>query len=63
MYADFKHRYVILNPKKMYAAGADLKAGAKAILEEHESLNDRWRLGHTKASTHAVVAHNKRDFC
>ncbi len=51
MYADFKHRYVILNPKKMYAAGADLKAGAKAILEEHESLNDRWRLGHTKVHT------------
>ncbi|QQP57772.1 Myosin heavy chain 1, partial [Caligus rogercresseyi] len=48
VYADFKHRYVILNPKKMYDAGKDYKAGAKAILEEHESMDDRWRLGHTK---------------
>ena len=47
-YADFKHRYVILNPTKMYGAGTDVKAGAKAILDEHESLDDRWRLGHTK---------------
>ncbi len=59
MYADFKHRYVILNPKKMYAAGADLKAGAKAILEEHESLNDRWRLGHTKASSRSGFPRKK----
>ena len=42
VYHDFKHRYIILNPKKMYAAGTDLKAGAKALLEEHESLNDKW---------------------
>ena len=26
----------------------EFQAGAKAVLEEHESLNDRWRLGHTK---------------
>ena len=26
----------------------EFQAGAKALLEEHESLNDRWRLGHTK---------------
>merc|ERR1712038_774574 len=45
---EFKLRYVILNPKNMHGAGEDLKAGAKLILEEHESLNDKWRLGHTK---------------
>ena len=48
VYHDFKHRYIIMNPKKMYAAGTDLKAGAKALLEEHESFDDKWRLGHTK---------------
>lgn len=48
LYHDFKHRFVILNPKKMYGAGTDLKAGARAILEEHRDLDDRWRLGHTK---------------
>ena len=48
VYKEFKHRYVILNPKKMYAAKDDIKAGAKCILEEHEVLNDRWRLGQTK---------------
>jgi myosin heavy chain 6/7 len=48
LYKDFKHRYVICNPAKMYAAGDDIKGGAKSILDEHESLNDRWRLGNTK---------------
>jgi len=27
---------------------ASVKAGAKAILEEHKELDDRWKLGHTK---------------
>merc|ERR1711884_1012411 len=44
LYREFKLRYVILNPIKMHGAGEDLKAGAKAILEEHEALNDKWRL-------------------
>jgi len=48
LYKEFKSRYVILNPKKMYGAGDDIAAGAKLILEEHEALNDRWRIGHTK---------------
>merc|ERR1712110_850868 len=48
LYKEFKNRYVILNPKKMYGAGDDLQAGAKQILSEHEVLNDRWRTGHTK---------------
>ena len=48
VYKEFKHRYIILNPVKMHGVGEDLKAGAKLILEEHESLDDKWRLGHTK---------------
>jgi len=48
LYKEFKSRYVILNPKKMYGVGDNIQEGAKLILEEHESLNDRWRIGHTK---------------
>merc|ERR1719350_975946 len=48
VYLDFKHRFIIIKPKEVYAAGTDLKAAAKVILESIESVNDRWRLGHTK---------------
>merc|ERR1719412_1932219 len=48
VYADFKHRFIIIKPKEVYAAGTDLKAAAKVILESIEAVNDRWRLGHTK---------------
>merc|ERR1712088_1161593 len=48
LYKEFKSRYVILNPKKMYGVGDNIQEGAKLILEEHESLNDRWGIGHTK---------------
>merc|ERR1712045_407886 len=48
VYLDFKHRFIIIKPKEVYAAGEDLKAAAKIILESIESVNDRWRLGHTK---------------
>merc|ERR1719266_2820994 len=48
MYKEFKSRYVILNPVKMYGAGDNLQEGARVILSEHEVLNDRWRTGHTK---------------
>merc|ERR1712110_338043 len=48
MYKEFKSRYVILNPVKMYGAGDNLQEGARIILSEHEVLNDRWRTGHTK---------------
>merc|ERR1712228_988924 len=47
VYLDFKHRIIII-PKEVYACGTDLKAAAKVILESIESVNDRWRLGHTK---------------
>jgi myosin heavy subunit len=47
-YKEFKNRYVILNPKKMYGVGDNLQEGARQILSEHEVLNDRWRTGHTK---------------
>jgi len=48
VYLDFKHRFIIIKPKEVYACGNDLKAAAKIILESIESVNDRWRLGHTK---------------
>merc|ERR1712158_133287 len=48
MYKEFKSRYVILNPVKMYGAGDNLQEGARIVLSEHEVLNDRWRTGHTK---------------
>ena len=32
----------------MHTAAPDLKAGTKIILESVESMNDKWRLGHTK---------------
>jgi len=48
IYLDFKHRFIIIKPKEVYAAGTDLKAAAKVILESIEAVNDRWRLGHTK---------------
>merc|ERR1712198_827418 len=48
VYPEFKHRFIIIRPKEVYACGTDLKAAAKVILESIESVNDRWRLGHTK---------------
>merc|ERR1719412_2275200 len=48
VYLDFKHRFIIIKPKEVYACGTDLKAAAKIILESIEAVNDRWRLGHTK---------------
>merc|ERR1711997_1044029 len=48
IYLDFKHRFIIIKPKEVYACGTDLKAAAKIILESIEAVNDRWRLGHTK---------------
>merc|ERR1711981_554073 len=48
VYLDFKHRFIIIKPKEVYACGTDLKGAAKVILESIESVNDRWRLGHTK---------------
>merc|ERR1712198_648743 len=48
VYLDFKHRFIIIKPKEVYACGTDLKAAAKVILESIEAVNDRWRLGHTK---------------
>ena len=48
LYKEFKSRYVILNPVKMYGVGDNLQEGAKLILSEHEVLNDKWRTGHTK---------------
>jgi len=48
VYLDFKHRFIIIKPKEVYACGTDLKAAAKVILDSIESVNDRWRLGHTK---------------
>merc|ERR1712198_513590 len=48
VYLDFKHRFIIIRPKEVYACGTDLKAAAKVILESIEAVNDRWRLGHTK---------------
>merc|ERR1712045_516288 len=48
VYIDFKHRFIIIKPKEVYAAGTDLKQAAKVVLESIEAVNDRWRLGHTK---------------
>merc|ERR1712002_740904 len=48
VYADFKHRFIIIKPKEVHALGTDLKGAAKVILDSIESVNDRWRLGHTK---------------
>merc|ERR1719367_1488652 len=48
VYLDFKHRFIIIKPKEVYACGTDLKAAAKVILDSIEAVNDRWRLGHTK---------------
>jgi len=48
VYTDFRHRFIIINPKGVYAAGDDQKAAARCILESIEEVNDKWRLGHTK---------------
>merc|ERR1719516_510861 len=48
VYADFKHRFIIIKPKEVHACGTDLKAATKVILESIEAMNDKWRLGHTK---------------
>merc|ERR1712002_67247 len=48
VYADFKHRFIIIKPKEVHALGTDLKGAAKVILESIPEVNDRWRLGHTK---------------
>eukprot|EP00091_Calanus_sinicus_P001839 TRINITY_DN1186_c0_g1_i1.p1 TRINITY_DN1186_c0_g1~~TRINITY_DN1186_c0_g1_i1.p1 ORF type:complete len:120 (-),score=17.99 TRINITY_DN1186_c0_g1_i1:40-399(-) len=47
VYADFKHRFVIIKPKEVHALEPDLKAGTKVILESIREVDDRWRLGHT----------------
>ena len=36
---DFEHRFIIIKPKEVYAAGTDLKAAAK-VLYSIESVND-----------------------
>merc|ERR1712212_1389955 len=48
VYAEFKHRFIIIKPAEVYKCGDDLKNAAKVILESIEAVNDRWRLGHTK---------------
>lgn len=47
-YADFRHRFIIIKPKEVYACGDDTKAAAKIVLESVKDVDDRWRLGHTK---------------
>jgi len=47
-YADFRHRFIIIKPKEVYAAGDDKQKAAKIILESIPEANDKWRLGHTK---------------
>ena len=47
VYADFKHRFVIIKPKEVHALEPDLKAGTKVILDSIREVDDRWRLGHT----------------
>jgi len=47
-YADFRHRFIIIKPKEVYAAGEDKQKAARIILESIPEANDRWRLGHTK---------------
>ena len=48
VYPEFKHRFIIIKPKEVYACGTDLKTATKIILESIEDAHDRWRLGHTK---------------
>jgi len=48
LYAEFRHRFIIIKPKEVYKCGDDQKAAAKVVLESIEEANDRWRLGHTK---------------
>merc|ERR1712180_142997 len=48
VYADFRHRFIIIKPAEVYKCGDDLKNAARVILESIEEANDRWRLGHTK---------------
>merc|ERR1711994_990574 len=48
LYAEFKHRFIIIKPAEVYKCGDDLKNAARVILESIEEANDRWRLGHTK---------------
>jgi myosin heavy chain 6/7 len=48
MYAEFRHRFIIIRPKEVYAAGEDKQLAAKVILESIPDCNDKWRLGHTK---------------
>jgi len=48
VYPDFVHRFIIIKPKEVHEAGADLKQGTKIILDSIEEMNDKWRLGHTK---------------
>jgi len=66
VYLDFKHRFIIIKPKEVYACGNDLKAATKAILDSIEAVNDKWRLGHTKvffrAGTVGVIE-EVRDEC
>jgi len=47
-YADFRHRFIIIKPKEVYAAGDDKQKAARIILESIPEANDKWRLGHTK---------------
>merc|ERR1712198_732919 len=48
VYADFKHRFIIIKPKEVHALEPDLKTATKIILESIKEADDRWRLGHTK---------------
>jgi len=47
-YKEFKGRYIIINPKVIYAAKEDMKKGTGDLLGAIPELNDRYRLGHTK---------------
>jgi len=48
VYAEFRHRFIIIKPKEVHACKDDQKMAAKVILESIEEVNDKWRLGHTK---------------
>ena len=48
IYPDFVHRFIIIKPKEVHAAGKDLKLATKAILESIPAMEDKWRIGHTK---------------
>ena len=48
VYPDFVHRFIIIKPKEVHAAGKDLKQATKVILESIPAMNDKWRIGHTK---------------